>query len=540
MQQLGNCKSDLKRYSMNMSYKSFEEYQYDSCIARGICSINPRISALQTVIVLYLRLFAKYSIDLNIDQIFRDFILNTISVTIYNPDFNEKTFLFTINKFKEILPKVMINFGEKFPNNDMKIEEEKALELFKETEDIISAIKFGERIFNRSFEEIPTEIRDLYNIMLVISKSLSINLLDLQSFEKENSDAFLSILKLLSKINLEEKNIKILKDEIFDAAKTDIYLMKSIREAQEERYGKQKTAEVSYSTIPNKAVLVVGSNIKELEIILEALKEEDIDIYTHDDMMLAHTFPKFKDYPKLKGQFGQGLENCLLDFATFPGPIILTKNSLHNIENFYRGRLFTTDYSISPKGIIKIENNDFSKVIQSAEQAKGFKSGKQCESVIIGYDYEKIINEIKSKIENNNYQQIFIIGIDGYSLEQKTYFEKLIKLAPKDILILSFSYNIERENLIHINTCFDYYSWLKIFEFVNNFELKTTIFVPRCERNTISQMIYLSKFNKVKIFVGKCIPIILNPSLLTTLQETFNIKAISISKKDLEQILEDK
>ena len=107
-------------------------------------------------------------------------------------------------------------------------------------------------------------------------------------------------------------------------------------------------------------------------------------------------------------------------------------------------------------------------------------------------------------------------------------------------LILSFSYNIERENLIHINTCFDYYSWLKIFEFVNNFELKTTIFVPRCERNTISQMIYLSKFNKVKIFVGKCIPIILNPSLLTTLQETFNIKAISISKKDLEQILEDK
>ena len=100
-----------------------------------------------------------------------------------------------------------------------------------------------------------------------------------------------------------------------------------------------------------------------------------------NDMMLAHTFPKFSTYQHLRGQYGQGIENCLLDFATFPGPIILTKHSLHNIENFYRGRLFTTDYTSSPKGIIKIENNDFSDIIDSAKKSKGFKTGKQCETV---------------------------------------------------------------------------------------------------------------------------------------------------------------
>ena len=57
-----------------MSYESFEEYQYDSCISRGICSINPRISALQTIIVLYLRLFAKYSNNLNVEKSVQDFI----------------------------------------------------------------------------------------------------------------------------------------------------------------------------------------------------------------------------------------------------------------------------------------------------------------------------------------------------------------------------------------------------------------------------------------------------------------------------------
>lgn len=523
-----------------MSYESFEEYQYDSCISRGICSINPRISALQTVIVLYLRLFAKYSNELNIEKNVQKFILNTVSTTINNPEFNESSFLFAIEHFKKYLPQMMAKYLEKNLEDDMKLEQEKALELFRETSDIISAIKFGEKILNRAIENIPTQIRDLYNLMLVISKSISINLLDLESFENECTEAFSTILNLLSRINLEEKNIEILKAEIFRAAKTDVDLMRSIRESQEERYGKQGVAEVSYTTVPNKAVLVVGSNIRELETVLESLKDENIDIYTHDEMMLAHTFPKFSDYSRLKGQFGFGLENCLLDFATFPGPIILTKHSLHNIENFYRGRLFTTDYSTSPKGIIKIENNDFTEVIKSAEQAKGFKTGKQCESVIIGYDFEKTINEIKSKIENEDYQQIFIIGLDGYSLEQKAYFEKLIKLAPNDVLIISFAYNIDKENLIYINTCFDNYSWVKFSEYLRTQGLKTTIFVPKCEKNTISQMLYLSHFDNINLFVGKCAPIVLNPSLLATLQETFNINGITISKKDLEQILEDK
>ena len=139
-------------------------------------------------------------------------------------------------------------------------------------------------------------------------------------------------------------------------------------------------------------------NIMELENILEGLKDTDIDVYTHDEMMLAYTFPKFSEYKNLKGQYGCGVENCLLDFATFPGPIILTKNSLHNIENFYRGRLFTTDYTF-PKGVIKIDNNNFSEVIKSAKDAKGFKTGKICESVSVGYDIKKITQKVLKTIK---------------------------------------------------------------------------------------------------------------------------------------------
>ena len=77
-----------------MSYEFYEDFEYNSCISRGICSISPRISALQTVLVLYLRLFAKYALNIEVDSKTRDFILNTISIAILNPEFNEKSFLF--------------------------------------------------------------------------------------------------------------------------------------------------------------------------------------------------------------------------------------------------------------------------------------------------------------------------------------------------------------------------------------------------------------------------------------------------------------
>lgn len=513
-------------------------FQYNSCVSRGICSINPRTSALQSVLLSFIKISANYFKYFENDVEFKNFLLNTITITISNPDFNEHSFLFTINKFKDFFEKLFESEALKTEISENK--KNNILNMLKDTSDIILSIKLGEKIFNNATDKISSEMRDMYNIILIIIKSLSLNLLELQCYDIYNNDIFELIISLLNTINLDNSNIDNLKNEIYNACKTDVNLMKLIRKTQENRYGIQIEKEVSFSTIPNKAVLVVGSNIKELETILEALKNEDIDIYTHDEMMLAYTFPKFSEYSRLKGQFGVGLENCLLDFATFPGPIILTKHSLHNIENFYRGRLFTTDYMTSPKGIIKIIDNDFSELIESAKKSKGFKKGKQCESVLEGFDYKKIVQQIKSKISLNNYKQIFLIGLDGYFLEQKTYFENLIKLLPKDILIISFSYKFENENIVYINACYDNFNLIKIFNFVKNYNLPITIFVPKCSRNTISQVIYLSEQNNVNVYLGKCTPIILNPSLINTMKSKFNIANISISKKDLEEILKDK
>ena len=80
-----------------------EDYQYNSCISRGICSLSPRVSAMQTVVVLYLRSFAKFALEIRdkivINEEIKFFILNVISITIYNLEFNEDTYQLVLKGF---------------------------------------------------------------------------------------------------------------------------------------------------------------------------------------------------------------------------------------------------------------------------------------------------------------------------------------------------------------------------------------------------------------------------------------------------------
>ena len=519
-----------------------DNYQYDSCVSRGICSVNPRTSSLQYILVLYLKLAAHYVIkikDLHSDSgdsinKIKNLILNTISIMVSNPEFSENDFRAIISGFNEELPKIINRYEDLCKEQNRKPDYLESVIKYDKQDDIIKAIQLGEKEFLKSVHSFPEEIRDLYKILFVLAKSMCTNILDLETFGIE--DGYEEILDLLNFLNSESQSLESIKELIINVTKKDNLLMKKLFESKVARYGKPRPKMVSYSTVPSKAVLVVGSNLREFEIVLESLKDYDIDVYTHDEMILAHIFPYFDKYPHLKGQYGHGTENCLIDFATFPGPIILTRHSLFNVENLYRGRLYTTDFAYS-KGIIPIRNYDFSAVIEAANSSKGFKTGKECESEIVGYDYESIMNFVEDKISTNVYKKILIIDISSNEKEAGDYFEKLLNITDEQTLVISLSYYVERDNTICLNACFDTFSIVKISEEIfKKYNIETALIFPKCDRHTISKMIYLISQNRGKIFVGKCTPILLNPSLIKTLTNVFGIDKLTTPKKDLEEM----
>lgn len=245
---------------------------------------------------------------------------------------------------------------------------------FSPKTDLSSILKKGEKSFLKKYKDSDINIKYLSEILYGVLKSVCINLVRLFEFNRENNEAVDSVLESLNMLNAQRISPAKLKTQIEKLAVNDIELLKLINSVQIENYGEIGQSEVSYSTRPHKAIMVSGSNLCDFASVLEQTKDEDVDVYTNGNLLVAHLFPHFKEYKNLQGHFGNGITTTILDFATFPGAILLTKNEVQNIEYLYRGRLFTTD-EISPKGVSKMKITIFS--AYDRKTAKGFAKGQK-------------------------------------------------------------------------------------------------------------------------------------------------------------------
>ena len=90
-----------------MFYNYNDDYQFDSCISKGICSINPRTSSLREVLVMYLKHLAFYTLQLKYlgvkNSATEDIILNTLSGLMSNLESGNKEFYQTLINLKSII-----------------------------------------------------------------------------------------------------------------------------------------------------------------------------------------------------------------------------------------------------------------------------------------------------------------------------------------------------------------------------------------------------------------------------------------------------
>ena len=188
-----------------MIYDQNEDYQYDGCVSRGICSVNPKTSSLQEVLIMYLKVTSYYALKLyeneNKDKKLRDIILDTISVLVSNPEFSETDFKILTERFNKILPYAISNYEEECKNRGIVPECLKSTLKFNKTTDIVNSIQLGEKEFLKKTKSTSQKIRDLYTILFVLAKSLCINISDLESFGENTDSGYLTVLKLLNSLN---------------------------------------------------------------------------------------------------------------------------------------------------------------------------------------------------------------------------------------------------------------------------------------------------------------------------------------------------
>lgn len=520
-------------------------FEYNDCIAKGACSISPNISSMQEVMYILLRQTAYYltrleKFGIREAEIIKA-LISEIALIDAAKDLSEAQILESFSKQYVNLVQCRKEYLKVCKAKGESCDDLKNLIKLSPKTSLSTILKRGDKEFINKYKKFSFDKKYTAEILFGVIKSVCMNLVHLYEISKTCNSAEDNVLNALNLFNTNRILSEKIKQSIDRLAKDDIALLEIINKSQIENFGEIEKSEVSLSTRPNKAIMVSGSNFDDLKNVLLALKDKDIDVYTNGNLLIAHAFPYFKKFDNLKGHFGSGTFNTILDFATFPGAILLTKNEAQNIEYLYRGRLFTTD-DITPKGVVKIENNDFSSLIESAIQAKGFAKGQQRSPVEIGYN----VNELEVKMQeiiNSNPAKLFIIGHSNLSINQTDYLKKFFKLMPADSYAISFSYNPDKDNVFALNLGNDYpliYDALtKIFSYFPVNSDKLVFLLTKCDVNSLSNIINLKNNGAQNIFLSDCPPTVINPAVLRAFNKIFNIHTITTPEEDLAKIKEE-
>lgn len=531
-------------------------FNYDNSVCNEgstpvVFSFDPSITSLKELLIYELSQLSYYEFkmrELGEDtEKLTDAIINYITLTVVNLDFRKDQFLNVIKSIYDEVEKNKEKYKEVCKKHSKECELLTGEKLsFKTKKEGIEAVNFGEKqslIKNTVFSKNKKSLNDI-TIMLISNACLCIT--ELENYNISAGDLKFKIPELLKIVNHDKLSDSELKNKILKFSKYNMEIMEKLNETIMKKYGPVEVTDVDLSIKKGKCILVSGHFYQNLESLLEAVKDEDINVYTHNDMLFAHSFTFFHKYKNLIGHYQRSINNLQLDFATFPGAVLVTKNS-HPHLDVIRGRIFTPDNNPA-YGISKVSENDFSPLIKSAKEAKGFKKDIKINDITVGYNIEDIkvkFSKIIEKLKTNKYRHLFIIGLINYNIPQNLYFDKFFDVLPDDCFTISFSYKRNKKNVWHIDSYYDisltYSMFKELAKYPEILKEKTTVFLTQCQLSTISHCFNMKNSGVKNIFIGECCPSVINPSVIDGMAKLFGIRQISdIPSKDIKSVLNPK
>lgn len=295
---------------------------------------------------------------------------------------------------------------------------------------------------------------------------------------------------------------------------------------------------------PGKCVLISGHDIKELGELLKQTEGTGINVYTHGEMLPSLAYPLLKKYSHLAGHYGTAWQNQRKEFATFPGPVVMTTNCYVPALPSYQDNVFACE-PVNGKGVREvIHHSDYAAVIRRAQELPGFAEGERKHSLLIGFGHHAVVDTpvldlIIDAIAQKKLSHVYLIGgCDGYEKERNQYTE-LAERLPPDTLILTlacgkFKINgadygkipgTELPRLVDMGQCNDAYSAVQVvlalckrLGVTDPNTLPITYVVSWFEQKAVAVLLALLYLGIKDIYLGPRVPAFMDSKLLEILK----------------------
>lgn len=364
--------------------------------------------------------------------------------------------------------------------------------------------------------------------------------------------------RLMAWLGTQPADMSELLDNAMAIGKMNFGVMAILDKGETDAYGHPQPTAVNVRPLAGKAILISGHDLKDLQMLLEQTAGTGINVYTHGEMLPAHGYPELKKFPHLAGNYGSGWQNQQVEFAKFPGPVVMTSNCIidPNVGN-YGDRIWTRSIVGWP-GVQHLEGEDFAQVISQALQLPGFRYSEIEQEITVGFGRQTLLSAADTVIDlvaTKKLRHIFLIGGCDGSRGERSYFTDLAVSVPKDCLIMTLACGKYRFNkldfgtieglprLLDVGQCNDAYSAIilavnlaeKLGCGVN--ELPLSLVLSWFEQKAIVILLTLLSLGVKNIATGPTAPAFLTDNLLAILNEKFGLRAITSVEQDLKTML---
>jgi len=375
---------------------------------------------------------------------------------------------------------------------------------------------------------------------------------------QSSQDVYAGIERALDFLANEPADVQSLLDMALTVGTINLSVMELLDAGNTGSFGTPEPSQVRISPVAGKAILVSGHDMADLKVLLDQTAGQGINIYTHGEMLPAHSYPALKAYPHLVGNYGGAWQDQQKDFAEFPGAILMTSNCLIEPGPRYRQRIFTTG-PVGWPGLRHLEDHAFAPVIQAAKALPGFAADAEEKTITIGFGRDAVLSVADTVIEavkGGAIRHFFLVGGCDGADSGRNYYTDFVEQTPQDTVVLTLGCNKYRFNtldlgsiggiprLLDMGQCNDSYSAIQVasalakaFDCGVN-DLPLSLVVSWFEQKAAAVLLTLLALGLKGIRLGPTLPAFITPTVLQTLVDAFDIKPIGTPEGDLAAILQ--
>lgn len=507
----------------------------------SVYSFDPYFIAIKKLLFLELRQITFYIQkikELKVDMsIYIDKVIEFIYILIVNLDFKRENFFEIIQDLYKNKCDLKNQYKLLCNENNLEFKacDVNEIDLSSKSE-ILKLLNDIEKNIENKNLNLSENKKCLYNIMLALILDSCSLLIELKDYDVELQNEKDLVIDLINSTELNSIDDNLTLDKINDFSKSNYKLYKILQSKINEKYGFIQNSTVSTSVKKGKSILVSGTSFLDLEKILLATKDLNINVYTHSNLINAFSFKNFSKFPHLVGHYQPSKSNFTIDFSSFAGPIFISKNTVSEI-NVIRGHLYTNS-KYPPFGFGKIIDDDFSPIISFAKESEGFTYSITNAPIEVGLSDKKLNSTLDSIIEKTKkgfLNKIIILGTSNSNEFDKSYIEKFVQIATKNNFIFSLSANYKKKNFLHINAFYDSSYLYKILERFKeeNMNDKVNIILFDDTPNLISTLLNINYFKPKNIFYSPLCKNKFYPEFFKYLNQYYSLQELSIPNKDL-------